>query len=399
MIIRSAFKNSAGTGAVMSLDDFLRAAALDNGGVNEVTAMRVAPVAAAHRILTNSIGNLPIHVFQKRGGIGEPASHTLDAVLGMRSNERMSPFIVKKLLASSAFWHGDGFALIERDRAGRVFAITPLPCDKATPYIDEKTGLWYGFSVDGQLRKFHNSQLIHVFFETFDGITGRGMLDIARETIGLEQTATQYAGKFYKNGARVSGIIEVPGKIDKDGKQKVREAFEGMASGMDNAFRVAVLDAGLKYTQLGISQSDAQFIETRAFTVAEISRYTGIPLHKLQEGKQSYNSNEQQGIEYVATTLQPIVTQWEQEWSYKLFSESELAQGYYLRFNMAAEMRGDNKSRAEFYEKMLRMAIYSPDECRALEEKGPIPGGLGSHYWMSKNYDTLENMMEGNTDE
>ena len=45
----------------------------------------------------------------------------------------------------------------------------------------------------------------------------------------------------------------------------------------------------------------------------EISRFTGIPLYKLQAGKQSYQSNEQQGIDYVVNTLQPIVTQWEQE--------------------------------------------------------------------------------------
>lgn len=44
---------------------------------------------------------------------------------------------------------------------------------------------------------------------------------------------------------------------------------------------------------------------------------------------------------------------------------------------------------------MIGLGIENQDEARALEDRSPLPNGLGQHYWMSKNYDTIENVMSG----
>ena len=75
----------------------------------------------------------------------------------------------------------------------------------------------------------------------------------------------------------------------------------------------------------------------------------------------------------------------------KLLTEQERADGYYLRLNIMAMLRGDNESRSRYYEKMIALGIYSQDDCRTLEDRSPLPGGLGKSYWMSKNYDRIEN--------
>lgn len=354
-------------------------------------SLESSPVAAAHRVITNSLGNLPLKIYQKRNGIREEKDHTLNYVLSVRANANMTPFVFKKAAMSQALFYGTCFIYPYR-RAGRIAELILLPSSMAQGWnIDGK--LWYSFTIDGMpTYKFSVEDLIICHWETQDGINGIGLLDMARESIATDKASQKYAGKFYRNGARVSGIIEVDSQIDKDKKDKVREEFERMTSGMDNAFRTAVLDLGMKYTQLGISQQDAQFIESRNFTVEEISRFTGVPLYKMQSGKQSYQSNEQQSLDYVVGVLQPIVTQWEQEFAYKLFSDRELCEGYYMRFNLSAELRSNDSARSTFFEKMIALGIYNQDDCRAEQEMNPLPNGQGSHYWMSKNYGTIENV-------
>lgn len=414
MFLRKALTNNKDPstiyGAIEDVDQFFREIDITSDGeqVTQMMAERLSPIAAAHRIYTNALSSMPFMVRQKAGKERLEPDHDLNYVLKVRSNELMSPFLVRKITASQAFWYGAGFTYIQRDRVtGRVEQLIPLPSAGYQRYVDEQTGrIWYSFSVDSNTadrerlsRKFESSELLIYFFETYDGIKGKGILDIARETIATDKAAQLYAGKFYRNGARVSGIIEVNGELNEANRDIVRADFERMASGMDNAFRTAVLDLGMKYTPLGTNQKDSQFIESRAFGVEETCRFTGIPAYMLQTGKQSYQSNEQQQLDFVTNTLMAPIQQIEQEWTYKLFKASELHIGYYLRLNVASLLRGDNESRSRFYEKMIALGIYNQDDCRAFEDMSPIPGGLGSHFWMSKNYATLEFMvnMDPNT--
>ena len=176
-------------------------------------------------------------------------------------------------------------------------------------------------------------------------------------------------------------------------RKKLKQEFQSYAS--DDAFAVAVVDHGMKFTPIGVSQSDAQFVETREFSVEEVSRFTGIPKHMLQTGKESYDSNTQQRLNYVTDTLLPYVVQWESEDSYKLPAPQDRDRGVYIRGNVEVLLRADPTTRANFYEKMIQHAIYCPDECRAKEEKNPIPGGLGKQFVMTKNLGSLESVLRG----
>lgn len=389
-------KNAAEQGTILTTEQLIqlweRTEEEFNGRAPK--AMTLSPIAAAHRILTNSMGALPADLYKKENGRRVSVdSHPTLYPLTVRANMHMSPFLFKKIMESKCFWYGEAFAYI--DRAQKNIELIPLP-DRPELYEDNKGGRWYLFSGDEKdidlTRKFHEDELIHIYFENGDGKRGTGILDMAKQAISTDLNAQKYAGKFYKQGARPSGVIEVPTKMDQQNKEKVRKAFERAVGGMDNAFRVAVMDLGMKYTQLGISQRDAQFIESRQFTVEEVARFTGIPLHKLQSGKQSYESNEAQGIEYVINTLRPRVIQWEEELRYKLLAPMERENMYY-RFNLAAEMRGDNASRSAFYQRMVGYSIMTPNECRRLEEMNDDPNG--DELLATKNLTTLKTLVKG----
>lgn len=283
---------------------------------------QLSPVAAAHRILTNSFALVPMALYRKNGESREPvADKWLDRVLKVRPNPNMSPFLCSKTAMSNAFWYGVGYVWNRRDEYGRVVERITLPTECCSVRRDPETGnYWYDFSVDGVFRRFSSYELSILYFETYDGIRGRGMLQLARETIATDAMAQRYNKKFYQNGSRLSGIVEIDTDAEPDTRKKVKKEFLSYAS--DDAFSVAVLDHGMKYTPLGISQADAQYIESRQFSVEEVSRITGIPKYMLQVGKEAYNSNAQQRIDYVTDTLLPYVTHWEQENTYKLLTAS-----------------------------------------------------------------------------
>ena len=115
----------------------------------------------------------------------------------------------------------------------------------------------------------------------------------------------------------------------------------------------------------------------------------------LQSGKEAFDSNTQQRVVFVQDTLVPYVTQWEQENTYKCLFAMQRKDGMYFKGNVSVLMRGDDKSRAEFYEKMIQNTVMNPDECRALEERDPIPGGLGKQFLATKNLGSLESILRG----
>lgn len=396
MIFTRAIRNEASGGSGYSdktLEQVFRdILSVSSVGSSPENAEKLGAVAAAHRILTNSIAAMPWQIRRKEGENRYEEEHALSFPLKVRANAYMSPYIAEKVLLSRAFWHGAGYAYIERGERGEVTGIIPIPVDPEISVNKADNMRWYKFTVPDTVnygrvlsKSFSESQILRFMFETYDGVGGRGMLSIGRETIDTDLKAQKYGNKFYTNGARLSGVIEVDAELGRDKRDLLKEEFDKKYSG-DNAFKVAVLDLGMKYTQLGISQQEAQYLENREFSVEEVSRVTGIPLHMLQAGKQSYQSNEQQQLEFVMNTLTPHIVQMEQEWKYKLYSPKDIEQGYYLKKNVASLMRGTHEARANYYTKMIGIGATNADEIRADEDKSPLPDGQGQKFWMSKNF-------------
>lgn len=365
-------------------------------GTGISSAENLSPVAAAHRILCNGYALIPFDVYQKDGDARRSVKDkNLARVLKHRPNPNASPFNLRHTQMSNAYWWGWGAIWNVRDEHGAVIERYALPSDCGTIRRDPETGnYWYDFNVDGVSRTFASYELSILLFESYDGIHGRGMIHLARETIASDGMAQRYQKKFYQNGARLSGIVHVDADAGKEARERVRTSFARYAS--DDAFKVAVLDHGMKFQPMGLSQSDAQYIESRGFTVEEVARFTGVPKYMMQTGKEAYNSNQQQRVDFVTDTLMPFVVQTESEDSYKLLNHFQRADNWYIKGNVSVLLRGDDTSRAAFYEKMIHNSIYNPDECRAMEERDPIPNGLGKQFLVTKNLGSLENVLAGN---
>lgn len=371
----------------------------------EESALKVSAVYRGINFSAETISVMPFYIMDEttRKHIDD---HPLLGLLKVRPNEVMTPSDYKKLMETNRLLTGNGYAYIGRSvKTGRVEEILPLAPELVQPWLDEERHLHYLYTdpIAGKVYHLLPHQMIHYKAFTRDGIHGISPLTYAREVIAKDRAAKSYERALYNNGGRPSGVLytdtDLGGKIeikDAEGnvtetiskKEQVRRAWEKVHSGGDNAFRTAVLDHGLKYQPISMNNADAQFVESNDITIADIARFLGVPLHVLMSGKQSYESNAQNRVEYVQTTALATVTACEEEDSFKLLSSMDRAKSYRIRRNMNAALRGDFASRATYYKDMHQIGAYSVNDILALEDMPNVPGG--NVHLASLNYVPLE---------
>lgn len=389
-ISRMTNKAEAKTVTLERLDGWTAGVPLDTG---QTGAMKLSAVNRCVECISDSMAKLPIYIMD--GKTREHLNHPLLELLERRPNEAMTPSVYKKLMEANRLLHGNGYAAILRSAANaRPVELLPLPPECVTPWLDERGRLWYLYTDPrtGQRRRLSQWDVLHYKAYSQDGINGISVLSRAKEVVTAARAAQQYEGKFYTQGAQPAGVLSVEGSLEKEAKDRVRKEWENIHAGVDKAFRVAVLDLGLKYTPISVSQKDAQFVESKAVSVEDIARFFGVPLNKLMAGKQAYNSNEQNATDYVMNTLHPIVSQCEEEDTYKLLFDSELARGLQIRRNMMAELRGDTNTRAAWYKVAREIGVYSVNDICDLEDIPRVPGGDTRN--ASLNYVPLEDFQE-----
>lgn len=362
-------------------------------------AMKLSSVDRCIEVLSDSLGKLPIYVME-RNTRKRVENHPLNEILTLRPNEAQTPTVAKKMVESNRNCGGNGYAWIIRSPFTLApEALLPVPFELVQPWLDANGQLWYSVihPFTGTPMTVHRMDMIHLMAYTHNGYKGISVLSRASEVIGAGRAAQQYNLSYYANGGQPAGVLQTSTDLSgfveityPDGtkekvskKDLVRLEWEKRHAGPSNAQRVAILDYGLEYKPISISNKDAQFVEQSELSVQDIARFFGVPLYKLQAGKQSYNSNEQNAIEYVVSTLHPIVTQWEEELTWKLLPASE-ATRLKVRINMMAELRGDFSSRATWYKAMREIGGYSINDILALEDLPDVEGG--DERYASLNY-------------
>lgn len=373
--------------------------------VRAAEAMKISAFYRAVDIRSDSIGKYPVMV-KDTVTRKEVKDHRLGPVLWLRPNEAMTPFIYKKLLEYQRLVLGNAYAWIYRDRNGWPVELVPLPPGTCRPITDPGTGkLWY-VAVNPRTQEMYKldpADILHYKGFSTNGIEGVSILTHAARTLTVASSRDRYELAVYENGGHPAGVLMTDADLsDKpdlvlDGgeisyKDLVRRDWDRVHAGAGNAFRVAVLDNGLKFTPISMSNTDAQFVESKGVSVADIARFLATPLHKLYSGDQAYESNEANSIDYVTDSIQPAVTQYEEEDSGKLLLPSERAAGLWIPRNMMADLRGDSTARGNWYQKMRLMGAYSVNDILAKEDEPDVPGGdvrLGS-----LNYVPLEDFVE-----
>ncbi|SHF52893.1 phage portal protein, partial [Caloramator proteoclasticus] len=223
-------------------------------------------------------------------------------------------------------------------------------------------------------------EVFHVVGLGFDGFKGYSPIQMAREAIGLSIATEEFGDRFFANGARPGGILEHPGVV-KD-PERLRKSWEDVYKGIKNSHKIAVLEEGMKYHEIGIPPEDAQFLETRKFQLNEICRIFRVPPHMIGDLERATFSNiEHQSIEFVVHTVRPYLVRWEQAISKCLLNEGE-RKLYFPKFTVDGLLRGDFKTRMEGYAIGRQNGWLSPNDIRELEDMNPLPEDQGGDIYL-----------------
>ena len=359
--------------------------------VNERTAMQTTAVYACVRILAEAVASLPLHVYeyQDDGGKKLVHDHPLYYLLHDEPNPEMTSFVFRETLMSHLLIWGNAYAQIIRDGTGRVLGLYPLLPDKMDVQRDDRGNIYYVYSRNsdenpmfkeyGDIR-LKAEDVLHIPGLGFDGLIGYSPIAMAKNAVGMTLACEEYGASFFANGANPGGVLEHPGVL-KD-PSKVRESWNSVYRGVNNAHKIAVLEEGMKYQQIGIPPEEAQFLETRKFQINEIARLYRIPPHMIGDlDKSSFSNIEQQSLEFVKYTLDPWVIRWEQSLQRSLLLPGEKGK-YFIKLNVDGLLRGDYQSRMNGYAVGRQNGWFSANDIREMENMNPIPDEEGGSLYL-----------------
>ena len=358
--------------------------------VTERSAMQMTAVYSCVRILAEAVAGLPLHLYRYKedGGKEKALDHPLYLLLHDEPNPEMSSFVFRETLMTHLLLWGNAYAQIIRNGKGEVIALYPLMPNRMVVDRDIHGQLYYQYTrsteeaptMKGVTVNLPPSDVLHIPGLGFDWLVGYSPIAMAKNAIGMAIACEEYGAKFFANGAAPGGVLEHPGTI-KD-PQRVRESWQSTFGGSGNSNKIAVLEEGMKYTPIGISPEQAQFLETRKFQINEIARIFRVPPHMVGDlEKSSFSNIEQQSLEFVKYTLEPWLVRWEQSIQRTLFSPEEKKR-YFAKFNVEGLLRGDYASRMSGYATARQNGWMSANDIRELENLDRIPTEDGGDLYL-----------------
>jgi HK97 family phage portal protein len=356
-----------------------------NGGVpvNIETAMQVSAYNRGVIYISSQIAKLPWVV---KDANNNTVDNNVSYLLDVAANPEMSAMDFRLMMIQNAINHGNGYAEIERDGAGRVISLWPLRSDRVTPMRTLAGNLVYRVTMwDGTTSQdtyLQPRDMYHLKnFHTKDGITGQGVMAYAVEILGISVGADKLANALFNNGGMPSGVISVTGTLSDEGFDKIKNGWKEAHSGRKSG-GVAVLEEGATYAPVSFDPQILQFLESRKFNVVEISRFLGIPPTKLFDTQAAtYSNTENANLEVVTDTLDAWAKQLEAQADIKLLNGRY--GGNRSELDLYAVSRGDMTTRAKYFDTMMQMGAISSNEVRRKE--GYAPYADGDRFYIAAN--------------
>lgn len=361
------------------------------------TAVTISAVWACLRFISQTVAGLPWHAMAKvKGGSEIQDKNPIDWLIYSRPNPEWSSFQFRETLTHWALRWGNGYAEIERDTLGRPFALWPIHPERVKVCRDPDTAMLYyevsNGSGGGAGIEIDAADMFHIrgFGE---GVVGVNVIDYAAQSLGWAKAAQIYGAAYFGNGATPTVVVKNKKALSPDGLKNQRAEFDNLFKGPYRSNKAAFLDNDADIETISLNAAETQLIEVHQFLVEEICRWFGVPPHKVMHLERATFSNiEHQAIEVVVDCITPWAKRFEDEANYKLFGQNR--RNLFTKMNMNALLRGDMKSRMEYYKGMEFVGAYSPNKILALEDENTL-GPDGDIHVMQQQMVPLEFIAKG----
>lgn len=346
----------------------------ENGpDIGEVTYFTVL------RILSETVGKLPIHIRDKNHNIVEGKAENL---LTIQPNRSMTPVQLMGYLEYSRIHYGNGYAYVKwSDVTGEIEAVSVLDPRQVRIWVDD-TGTelvpeyYYSYTtMSGQTYFIPNEDIIHVRNWLLDDRTrmlGLPVRTILCDYMDAAKSGQRTQNNLYKNGMISSGVLNFAGDLSDEKQQALLEKLRLL--GTKN--KIIPLPKEWELKPINLSLSDSQYLETRKFTASQIAAAFGVNPTQLNDySKGSYSNAVFQQLSFLQDALLYISRQYEDEFTLKLLTEDEIKAGMRVDMDTEAILRNTPDALADMLQKLVTSSVMTINEARDKAGLPPYEGG------------------------
>lgn len=351
--------------------------------VSQESALAMSAVYRCMRILSDSVASLPCYLYQKYedGSRRRATERVVHGLLNHKPNDEMSAYTWKNAVMANLLGYGNSYNYVGRDSRQVRRELVPLNPVLVQVERNKQSGeIEYVFSPQGRAPMvFHPSEILHLKSFSYSGLVGRSVISQAREAIGTGLAQEEFGARFYGDGTHPGLVATHPGSPKPETLKNLKEALLTQVGGLGKSHRLLMLQDNMKLENITINPVDAEYIASRQFTVQEVSRFFGVPLHLLSDVDASKGRTNMQveSIDFLKFSVGPWLSLIQSELN-RFFLTPDERQYYYFEFLVDSILKTDIKTRYQAYEIARSNGWMSADEIRQRENMAPLPNGQGA---------------------
>lgn len=341
------------------------------------TAMTLSSFWACTRVLTETVGAMPINCYRNMadGSREEDTSYRLWRTLNYQPNRFQTRNEFFETIMLNLVTDGNAFIRVVGRKPDRISQFLPLMSAQMGVYLKRDGSLEYNYrNADGTFTVYDQNDIWHI--KLFgNSIVGMSPLAYARNSIGISLATEDRVGKLAENGGKATGILSVDRVLTKEQRDAIRKNMVEIAKGDSDSIKV--LEADMKFQQISLSPNDLQMIENRQFNVEDIARFMGVPSVLINDTTASttWGSGIHEIIKgFYKINLTPYLERIEASIKRHLMPMSDW-ENVDIEFNFDSLLRADPKERAERYSIMINSGQITPNESRNDEGRLDKEGG------------------------
>jgi HK97 family phage portal protein len=271
----------------------------DNGGPSEAELRSMGAVGTLFSIVnrtSNATAQVDWRLYRKptatrrSTATGDEAQRT--EVLNHAALDlwnKPNPFMARQELVEVAQQHldltGECWLLVARNPRSKLpLELWPVRPDRMAP-VPHPTEYISGYVYTGPDGQKIPLQRDEVLFARMPNPLDpyRGLSPVAAAMIDLRgsRDAAEWNASFFRNSAEPGGVIEYDHTLDDAEFNQLTARWREQHQGVNNAHRVAVIEAGGKWVDRKYTQRDMQFAELRSMSREIIREAFGIHAHML----------------------------------------------------------------------------------------------------------------------
>lgn len=376
------FKRNQTEKRSFTLDEFLSILGYSNTSAGELvtaeTAEALPAVMNAVTVISEAVAAMPCYMYRLKNSNRERVyNHPVDYLLNEMPNRYQTPYQFKVTMMRHCLLNGNAYAVIEWDKSGKPLSLTPYPPSAVNVQRNIKGDYIYQITdLNGKVTNYLPEEIFHLRYASLDGFMGRSPITICREAIGLGLAQQRHGTSVMKNGLMASGLITTSEWFDEAKAKKAINALERY-KGAKNAGKTPILEGGMEYKQLGMTNQDAEWLQSRAFTISDIARIFNIsPIFLQDYSNSSYSNFSEASRAFLSQTLRPWLTNFEQQLKDALLIDLDNPRKQFvIEFDTSDLLRINQVERFNSYEIAIKAGFLSPNEVRQREGLSPYVGG------------------------